>query len=262
MNEIAQTLKSIEFIKHVTHKKENKTENIDNKNKFNNVSDKPLEIMVFTGYTQTDLFEGITKNTGSVKELTSNTNYNDVSIIGSGFGNYKGIYMPIGVGELVVVGWLSTELPVILGSVNDYFTDSQDNIPVLRPNELLISPKRDGGSVMFFALDDSIKLKSFEKSEILINEDVLIKRQDDTQIYLGDLIAVFHKSTNRIIITDTDINLINGSGIATVDSAGIRSTNYKSADGTSGITANVGVLDSMGFPITLQFKNGLLVGVV
>lgn len=159
----------IDFIK--TIKKLSKPRDNDNDiNESVDVSYKPLEIMVFTGYSEVDSEGKIQSNLGNIKGVNNENTYNNVQIVGLGLGNNRGIYIPIQTNEFVLVGWISKATPIILGSVNDYITESIDSIPKIKQDEMVISSK-EAGSTIFIKNDGTIIIKNIEGGSITIDNE-------------------------------------------------------------------------------------------
>jgi len=241
MNELENQKNMIDFIKNVMQKRDN----IDDINYASDVGKNPLEIMKFINYVGEEETDRINTNKGIVQRLFSDDVFENIKIIGIGLGNYKGIYTPIQNGELVLVGWLSKDTPIILGSVNDYLSDVQDNIPPIKKNEMILSPRKDGdGPVIYFKDDRSILLKAGD-CKILLNDNGPIELDcGGSKILVGKEwpsrnIVIEHKYTGETVVFDED---------------GIKANNYKSEEGNSGITQTItfnGVI--------CTFQNGLLV---
>jgi hypothetical protein len=165
-NSISSQLDFIKTIKKIsTHK-----DNDNNINQSTDVSYKPLEIMVFTGYSEVDENGKIQSNIGNIKGVNNDNTYNDVQILGLGLGNNRGIYIPIKTNEFVLVGWISKTTPVILGSINDYITESTDNMPKIKEDELVIVSKEAGSSI-FIKNDGTITVKTSDGSKIRLNNN-------------------------------------------------------------------------------------------
>ena len=166
VNKILEQNEFIKSIKSIT----TPADNADNINMFKNIGNKPLEVMLFTGYSDVDEQKRITSNKGNIKEIFSNIAFKGVQILGLGLGNYRGVYCPIKTDELVLVGWLDTNTPVILGSVNDYINQIQDSIPRIKEDEIVIAPK-SLGSVIYIKDDGSITLKTKDGSKLRLNNN-------------------------------------------------------------------------------------------
>lgn len=165
-NKISEQLDFIKSIKSIV----SPADNNENVNMFKDVGNKPLEIMLFTGYSDVDEQKRIVTNKGNIKELFSSTAYKNVFISGIGLGNYRGVYCPIKMNELVLVGWLDKNTPIILGSINDYINQTQDSIPRIKEDEIVIAPKALG-SVIYMKNDGSIVIKSKDGSKIRLNNN-------------------------------------------------------------------------------------------
>ena len=166
VNKILEQNEFIKSIKSIT----TPADNSDNINMFKDIGNKPLEIMIFTGYSEVDDQKRIINNKGNIKELFSSTAYRNVQIIGIGLSNYRGIYCPIKTDELVLVGWLDKNTPIILGNVNDYINQIKDNIPRIKEDEIVIAPKALG-SVIYIKDDGTIILKTKDGSKIRLNNN-------------------------------------------------------------------------------------------
>lgn len=163
-NKISEQLDFIKSIKSIV----SPADNNENVNMFKDVGNKPLEIMLFTGYSDVDEQKRIVANKGNIKELFSSTAYKNVFISGIGLGNYRGVYCPIKMNELVLVGWLDKNTPIILGSINDYINQTQDSIPRIKEDEIVIAPKALG-SVIYMKNDGTIRIKNKDGGEIIID---------------------------------------------------------------------------------------------
>ncbi len=163
-NRISEQIDFIKTIKKLSKPKDND----NNINESVDVSYKPLEIMVFTGYSEVDSDGKIQSNLGNIKGVNNENAYNNVQIVGLGLGNNRGIYIPIQTNEFVLVGWISKATPIILGSVNDYITESIDSIPKIKQDEMVISSK-EAGSTIFIKNDGSITIKTETGSKIRMN---------------------------------------------------------------------------------------------
>lgn len=163
-NKISEQLDFIKSIKSIV----SPADNNENVNMFKDVGNKPLEIMLFTGYSDVDEQKRIVTNKGNIKELFSSTAYKNVFISGIGLGNYRGVYCPIKMNELVLVGWLDKNTPIILGSINDYINQTQDSIPRIKEDEIVIAPKALG-SVIYMKNDGTIRIQNKDGGEIVID---------------------------------------------------------------------------------------------
>ncbi len=165
-NRISEQIDFIKTIKKLSKPKDND----NNINESVDVSYKPLEIMVFTGYSEVDSDGKIQSNLGNIKGVNNENAYNNVQIVGLGLGNNRGIYIPIQTNEFVLVGWISKATPIILGSVNDYITESIDSIPKIKQDEMVISSK-EAGSTIFIKNDGTIIIKNIEGGSITIDDE-------------------------------------------------------------------------------------------
>jgi hypothetical protein len=157
-----------------------------------NTIPKNLAIYEFTGYSQMSSDGKIQKNTGGIKDIKKGTIYSDVFIIGNGLGNLRGIYNSINVGDFVIVGWLGKTKPVILGTINDYVSQIQDNIPQIKEDEMILVSKEKGSYII---------LKS--------NGDIVLNTITGSKIRLSNTghFKVFNKD-NYGIECDVDGNLV------------------------------------------------------
>lgn len=105
----------------------------------------------------------------NIKHPNMPTQYNDVPILGIGLGNLKGLYMIPQKGDFVLVGWIGDQ-PIVLGSVNDYFTQSPDNIPQIRINECILIGK-EKGQYIFMKNNGDIWIVTPDGAKMQLNND-------------------------------------------------------------------------------------------
>lgn len=127
-----------------------------------------LDIYEVTDVPEKNESGQVVKYTVNIKHLNKNVQYNDVAVLGVGIGNLKGIYKPLKQNDLVVVGWFDKYTPVVIGSISDYFSQTPDNIPLIKDDEMLIVAKTKG-AIIYLTEDNSIIIRSVDSSGDLAN---------------------------------------------------------------------------------------------
>lgn len=100
----------------------------------------------------------------------------DVPMAGLGLGNNKGIIKYPAVGDFVLVAFVSSDRPYILGTLYDIFTQAPDNIPQIKLNELALVQK-ENGSIILMKDNNDIVLRSadstgaFNGAKLRLNSD-------------------------------------------------------------------------------------------
>lgn len=108
--------------------------------------------------------------TCDIERLNITGSYTNVFISSIGLGNVKGLMMLPSINDIVIAGFIQdSEQPVILGTLFDTFTNTPDNIPQIKQDEMLLIPKPNG-SYIFIRDDNSIILKT-ETSKAKFNSD-------------------------------------------------------------------------------------------
>lgn len=81
--------------------------------------------------------------------------YENVPLLGTAFGNFKGLMCLPEVNDHVLVLFMGERAPVIIGSMYSQY----DTKPAIKKEEMLLCPKTKG-SYIFFDKNDNIKIKS------------------------------------------------------------------------------------------------------
>lgn len=97
----------------------------------------------------------ITEYRCQIKHFTFQYTLDDVPICGIGMGNLKGIYRYPNIDDFVIVGFMGS-LPIILGTIPDYFTQKPDNTPLIKLDEMLFVAKENGSLILFMDNNDII----------------------------------------------------------------------------------------------------------
>jgi hypothetical protein len=128
-----------------------------------------LEIYVVTG-VQSLSNDRITQYVADIKHISFTQQFDNVPILGVGLGNLKGIIRVPDVGDLVVVGFMDERrnVPIILGSVTDVFTQSPDTPPAIKIGEMIIVA-RALGSFIFFKENNDLIIRTADSSGNLDN---------------------------------------------------------------------------------------------
>lgn len=133
-----------------------------------NIIAKNIGIFEFTDYSEMNSEGKVTKNTGGIKDTKTGNVYSNVLISGIGLGNLKGVYNTINVGDYVIVGWLGKTKPIILGTINDYINQIDDNIPLIKEDEMILI-SQEAGAFIIFKADNTIVIKTKDGSKIRLN---------------------------------------------------------------------------------------------
>jgi len=115
-----------------------------------------LGIYEITDIPNKDANGKITKYTANIKHLNTKTQYDNVPIMTIGAGNLKGILTVPSPGDFAFVAFIDKD-PVILGTLFDVYTQAQDNIPAIKPGEMIIVAK-EAGSYIYFDEDGKITI--------------------------------------------------------------------------------------------------------
>lgn len=129
--------------------------------------------------TTLDLFR-VTDNTPetykvNIQQLTKpKVQYTNVPVAGVGLGNFKGLMILPKQDDLVIVGFLGPNRPIVLGmmfnsldvedaNISEVIQSSLDQVPQLKDGEALIAP-REKGAYMFWNEDGDIVIRNSTKS--------------------------------------------------------------------------------------------------
>ena len=234
-----------------------------------------LEIFQFIKYTETNNSEQILTNSCDIQSIQTQEAYTNVPILGLGLGHLKGCYITFKSNDLVVVGWIDKNSPVILGGINDNFSSNPDDIPQLEEGEMLIS-SNTAGSYFYICKDGTIKLKNSgayinigndyielttEKGAIInlkTNGNILLKNSNGDYIDISSYgIKIINLSGSYIEIDGEDIFIESSSGsYAELNANGFKANDYYSSSNHKGITTTT-TIDGT----TLTFEDGLLISV-
>ena len=228
-----------------------------------------LEIFQFIKYTEINSSEQILTNSCDIQSIQTQEAYTNVPILGLGLGHLKGCYITFKSNDLVVVGWIDKNSPVILGGINDNFSSNPDDIPQLKEGEMLIS-SNTAGSYLYMAEDGDIKLKN-KSGPYLEIKNTLIKigLLEGNQIIFYDSGNIYIQSPNNNHISVKDSGIIlnvndaddiqftnDGGSYAELNYDGFKASDYYSSSHNKGITTTT-TIDGK----TLVFENGLLISI-
>lgn len=117
-----------------------------------------IQVLVVTGVNTSTY-------TVQVKSPTKKIQYDRVPVLGIGLGNQKGLMKLPSVGDWVLVAWIGNDAlrPVVIGNLFDQFTQSQDIIPAIQEDQLVIVAK-DAGCFINLNPDNSIIIRSVDSS--------------------------------------------------------------------------------------------------
>ena len=115
----------------------------------------------------------ITQAKLNIKHPNSGLQYDDVPMMGTGLGHLKGVYMYPSVDDFVIVGFLGDQ-PIVLGSVNDFFTQTPDSVPQIEENEVIVVGK-EKGQYIYLNNSGDILIKTVNGAKIKITEDNTFK---------------------------------------------------------------------------------------
>lgn len=206
-----------------------------------------LEMFQFVDYSDVNGDGKIINNTCNIKSTQTKETYKNVPILGMGLGHLKGVYSTFKAGDLLVVGWLDKNSPVVIGGINDNFSTRPDTVPALESEEALISPK-SAGSYIMVKKDDTIKIRNVAGIEIELK---------------GDVMKLTHPDGGFIEI-DEDVHFgVNGVKCGRFDhvTLGFHVLYGYFSDNTPGLNGDITV-DSGGTTKRLIFENGLFVDLI
>ena len=134
-----------------------------------------LQIFVVSDVPNTDSEGRVIRNMINIKHINSSLQYDNVPITGVGLGHFKGLYNHPKEGDYVLVGWLGEE-PVVLGTINDFFSQTPDVIPPIKENELIMVGQERGQYLymnengdIILGTPDGANLKIGNNGEFLLN---------------------------------------------------------------------------------------------
>lgn len=224
-----------------------------------------LEMFRFIGYSKVDENGKILANTCNIESVQTKEAYENVPVLSLGLGHLKGIYTTFKSGDLVIVGWLDKNAPVIIGGINDNFSNKPDIVPALEGEEMLMTPK-EAGSYIMVKKDDTIKIKNKTGAEILIEDGQVTITLDygssGTKIWMNDTeIRLSHSSSSGISLgNDVYMSANDDFNIISTDRTSLTCGSLW-VNGDEGVTDNIEVDINAGTSTaTLMFKNGLFIG--
>jgi len=159
-----------------------------------------LRIFQVTDVSSKDNSERVDTFSANIKDPNSSIQYNNVPMIGINLGNLKGIISYPNKNDFVVVGWLDNE-PVIIGTIFDFFSQSIDNIPLIKQNEMIIVSK-EAGQYIYMNSDGDIIMKTPSGGKFKIKNDGSFKlftkdnygiegtKTGDINIYTGNAVII------------------------------------------------------------------------
>jgi len=107
----------------------------------------------------------------NIKELNLIKSYNNVQMLGQGFGNFKGQIKLPAVNDIVLVSFITeSETPIIMGTLFDIYSTTKDGRFSIKSNEYFVNGQTNGAFILIDE-DNNIILRTPNGSKIKLNED-------------------------------------------------------------------------------------------
>lgn len=124
---------------------------------------KGLDFFVVTGVNTSE-------HRVNIKKLNDDLSYDDAQYIGLNLGNAKGQIKLPDVNDVVVVGFIAgSEIPIVLGTVYDDFSQEKDNKIPLSQDEYLIT-NQENGAYVYIKQNNDVVIKT-QSNRLIISEN-------------------------------------------------------------------------------------------